>query len=130
MSVLKDSEQTFPAQDLITKRSYEPGAMVYPSRLAYDYFDFCNDVFHKNFPAVHKGGTGLKVVMDHLLEVGESKFNMPVCHLELMLQRFFKINMIFEARQINNHIRAENARKRKEKKAKFASKSMAGHALE
>jgi hypothetical protein len=129
ISVLKASEQTFPEQDLITKRSYEPGAMVYPTRLAYDYFSLCNSVFHKNFPAVHKGGTGLKRVMDHLLEEGESNFNMPVCHLELMLERFFKINMIFEARQINSHIRAENARKRKETKAKFASKSMAGHAL-
>ena len=127
---LKDTEQTFTEQDWITKKSWVPGAMVYPTKLAYDYFDFCNSVLHKNFYAVRQGGAGLKKVMDHLLEVGESnKFSMPVCHLELLLERFFKINMLFEVQQINNQLRAQRLREMIAKKAIYASKSMAGHAL-
>ena len=130
ISQLKDTEQTFREQDWITRKSWVPGAMVYPTKKAYDYFTECNSVLHKNFYAVRNGGAGLKRVIDYLLELGESnRFSMPVCHLELLLQRFFKVNMLFEVRQINSQIRAEQQRKMIEKKAIYASKSMAGHAL-
>ena len=104
--------------------------MVYPTKKAYDYFEECNSVLHKNYYAVRNGGAGLKKVIDYLLELGESnRFSMPVCHLELLLERFFKVNMLFEVRQINEQLRAQRQREMIEKKAIYASKSMAGHAL-
>ena len=126
--VLVDPEQKMAVHNLIQRREYTPGAMTYPTKLAHDFYSYCESVWHKNHYAVRKGGPGLQKVMDHLLEEGEAR-GIPVCHLELTVNRWFKIRMYFEARQLTNIWKREQARKKQESKSKHASASMAAHAL-
>ena len=139
---LVQDEPSLEVHRLITKKTWAAGAMTYPTKAGYDFFSHCESVFHRNSIAVNRGGEGLDQVMAHLYEVGLQEYNMPECHLELLLNRFHKIRMYFEATQLNNIYRKakeEEAALKAAKKGKaagkavskaiYASKSMAGHAL-
>ena len=68
------------------------------------------------------------------MEVGKAQFGIPECHIKLLLDRFFKIRMYFECRQINNVLKMKQIEEAKLSKSKkkagriYASKSAAGHA--
>ena len=125
---LLDPERNMPVHQLIKQKDYAPGALTTPTALAHNFYSFCESIWHKNHYAVRNGGRGLDRVMEHLYDVGEER-GIPVCHLQLTVQRWHKIRMYFEARQLTNIWKRQQAEEKKECKSKHASASMAAHAL-
>ena len=126
---LVQDKPTLEVHSLITRKSWANGCKTYPTWAAYQFYSHCESVFHKNTMAVNRGGKELEKVFAHLYEVGLSEYGMPICHLELILHRFHKIRMYFEARQLNVLHKKTQQDLKTESKSKHASKSMAGHAL-
>ena len=128
---LFQAEGTFEVQEFITRKSYVPGALRYPSAVAIHFFSHCEGVFSKNEYAIRRGNEVLDQVLDHLEDVGKVEYGMPHCHIRLLLNRFFKIRMYFECRQINLVLKEKQIQETKTKKNArkiYASKSASGHA--
>ena len=128
VNYLVQDKPTLIVHSLINHKSWANGCKTYPTLAAYNFFSHCESVFHKNTMGVNRGGDELEKVFAQLYEVGLNEYGMPICHLELLLHRFHKIRMYFEARQLNNLHKKRQADLKIESKSKYASKSMAGHA--
>ena len=124
---LIQDEPSLDVHAYITQRCYTPNAMIYPTLKAIEFFTHCEKIYRQNQYAIRRGGDPLDEVMTHLKEVGLRDHNMPVCHLQLLIDRFFKIGMYFEVRQKNVELKVEKSKKKADKI--YASKSAAGHAL-
>ena len=63
-------------------------------------------------------------------DVGRSTdYDIPICHLNLLIKRFFKFRTYSEASHMNNKLREEKKKLNIESKSKYASRSMAAVAL-
>ena len=127
---LVQDEQTSVSQALITQKAYIPGALTYPTETARLFFSYSESVYNNNCFAIRRGGHALDLVFEHLHTVGRSSdYDIPICHLDLLIRRFFKIRMYFEASEMNNRLREYKVQHNVENKSKYASRSMAGVAL-
>ena len=117
---LRQDEPTLDIHMYIAQRCYTPNAMVYPTSLAIDFFQYCEGVYQQNPYAIRRGGDPLDEVMKHIEEVG-LRDGMPECHLSLLIARFFKISMYFQVRHSNVKLKIEKYQKKADKV--YASKS-------
>ena len=129
---LFEAEGTVDVQEFITRKSFVPGALRYPTPVAFHFFSHCEGVFVKNDYAIRRGNEVLDKVLEHLEKIGVEQYGIPKCHIRLLLDRFFKFRMYLECRQMNLVMKAkqiEEAKKKKDKRIRiYASKSASGHA--
>ena len=112
---------------LIIEKAYTEGALTLPSKLACDVFEKANADFIANRDQFSKAARCLDKFINWLRDDIVANFqDFPLCHLELLLTRFFKIRMFFWA----SFLDAELQKMIKEQKNKtYDSRAMTGYQL-
>ena len=112
---------------LIIEKAYTEGALTLPSKLACDVFEKANADFIANRDQFSKAPRCLDKFINWLRDDIVANFpDFPLCHLDLLLRRFFKIRMFFWA----SFLDAELQKMIKEQKNKtYDSRAMTGYQL-
>ena len=112
---------------LIIEKAYTEGALTLPSKLACDVFEKANADFIANRDQFSKTPRCLDKFINWLRDDIVANFpDFPLCHLDLLLRRFFKIRMFFWA----SFLDAELQKMIKEQKNKtYDSRAMTGYQL-
>ena len=112
---------------LIVEKAYSEGALTLPSKLACDLFERSNASFMTNRDKFAEAPRALDKFIDWLKDDLLENFpDFPLCHLDLLLRRFFKVRMYFWARFLD----AELQKSIKDQKNKtYDSRTMTGYSL-
>ena len=110
---------------LILEKAYTEGAFILPSKLACDVLESANAKFMTNRNQFSKAPRTLDKFIDWLKEdLAENFPDFPLCHLDLILRRFFKVRMYFWARFLDAQLQKEI----KDQKTKnYGSRTMQGY---
>ena len=111
------------------QRCYVPGALVYPSKLAYELFSTCNSGFVANQDYILSNEDATERFAEQLIPTLLLKFqkdDVPRCHLELLLRRFFKLRMIWTVSYLNDRWKMYEKNKKEIRNRANSSKSLKG----
>ena len=110
---------------LITEKAYVDGALKLPSEMASDLFENANNRFMENRDTFDKAPRTLDKFIAWLSkELVEKYKEFPLCHLDLLLRRFFKTRMYFLANTMDEKIQNEIKSIRENN---FGSRTMMAH---
>lgn len=93
---------------IIANRCYTPNALVSPSKVALEIFQTCEATFNQNKSICESGK--VDELVNSLETFFFSKFNLPKCHLNLVLRRWFKVRMYVEAKKMNKRMKESKAK--------------------
>ena len=110
---------------LIVEKSYVDGALKLPSELASDLFEDAHARYMENRDSFDEAPRVLdKFIVWLSQELVKKHKDFPLCHLDLLLRRFFKVRMIYLA----NHLDEELQKTIKAiRESTFGSRTMMAH---
>ena len=110
---------------LIVEKAHTEGSLIFPSKLAYEVFEIANARFMENRDSFVTVAKGLDKFIDWLRkDLIEIHPDFPLCHLDLILRRFFKVRMYFWARYLDAQL--QNAIK-DQKNKNYDSRAMGAY---
>ena len=93
---------------LITEKSYVDGALKLPSELASDLFEMANARYMENRESFDNAPKTLTRFLEWLSkELAKNHPDFPLCHLDLLLRRFFKVRMNYMANFLDANMQKE-----------------------
>ena len=129
VSAFTDPTATMKEQDFILMKAWKDGSLVIPSQIAYNIFSMVEDTFRIHRDKINKEKDVIEQMIDSLDEVIRDKYDIPFCHLELMLKRWFNVRMHFWANESNRLMKDDTAQQRENLGQANASQSMKGYYL-
>ena len=117
---------------LIEEKCYVPNALTIPSEMAYSLFSVCETTFRdtrSNALLIKDFDSMLVDKMYDTLVGDQFPFDVPTCHLKLLLERFFTIRLHWWSKFLTRKAQGTDEFIAKKKAAGYASKSVQGSQL-
>ena len=126
MDIFTQPEGTEDLHAFIKEKEWCPGSLVYPSPTAMKIFTMMYDNFMEYRDRIQQDKKIIQKIIDTLyLTIREKYPEIPHCHLDVILNRWFDFRMFFLAKYLNSYHIARISKRLKG--SANGSKSMAGH---
>ena len=123
---LDDDHQV--TNSLITQKDYKPGALARPSEMANNMFTAAENLIRSSNISFSKQKGLTDILTDKIVEHVKLNFEkIPNCHLQVLLRRFAKARLFFNANNIDSRLQIKHKKEIDGKK--HASKTSKGVSL-